>query len=316
MRYPFRTLFPVLCLLLPLPLASAGDTPAATAPATQPAAQPGHAGVTNSVGIKLVRIPAGEFVMGTPANEQKAFNSSVQRPVKLTQAFMMSTTEVTRAQFAAFVEATGYKTDAETDGKGALGAVNGADAVNLNWQNPGIPQAPDHPVVCISWNDAKAYCVWLSKREGKTYRLPTEAEWEYACRAGTTTVYSSGDTLDDLKKVAWASYGGKFDSAGTTAKTGSLAPNAWGLYDMHGTACEWCEDWFGEIPAEPAKDPIGPGNGKSHVIRGGGWSGQLRTLTAAYRMKNEPMGPNSLPRQRNVFGFRVVRVEIEPVAGK
>jgi sulfatase modifying factor 1 len=280
---------------------------AAEAVATQP-------NKPDALAIKLVRVPPGEFTMGMPPNEKRDGNGVTQHRVKLTHGFMIGATEVTRAQFAAFVADTGYQTEAESDGKGGAGYVNGAwtQGIEFSWKNPGFAQAADHPAVDISWNDAKAFCAWLSRREGKTYRLPTEAEWEYACRAGTTTVYCSGDNLDDLKRVAWASYGATFFSAGGTARVATLAPNAWGLFDMHGNACEWCEDWYGDYPEGPAvfADPTGPANGKSHVLRGGGWSGNLRTLTAAYRRRNETT------RQENAVGFRVVRVEVDPAGGK
>ena len=141
--------------------------------------------------------------------------------------------------------------------------------------NPGFPQTDDHPVVNVTWNDAVAFCQWLSRKEGKTYRLPTEAEWEYACRAGTDTRYSNGDDPKQLAQVANVQ-----DDAGRekfphvqeifvpkdgqlTSAVGGLAPNKLGLYDMHGNVWQWCADWYGEdyYAKSPVDDPAGPDSG-------------------------------------------------------
>ena len=179
--------------------------------------------ITTSIGMKLVLIPAGEFMMGSgeSAEETAAFFKKTygvdflqaddfraehpQHRVRVTKAFYLGTYHVTRGQFRQFVKETSYKTDAET-GRGDL--VWDPDEKSLHfskkysWRRAGFEQTDEHPVVNVSWNDATAFCKWLSRKEGKTYRLPTEAEWEYACRAGTTTRYSSGNDPEGLAKVA------------------------------------------------------------------------------------------------------------------
>ena len=175
---------------------------------------------TNSIGIKLEPIPAGEFLMGgqeTAEELVKGFAAYKRSPdffadeyprhrVRITRPFYFGKFEVTVGQFRKFVEAAGYKTEAETDGQGGwgydpvTGKCNGRE-LRFNWKNTGFPQTDEHPVLNVTWNDAVAFCRWLSKKEGTTYRLPTEAEWEYACRAGTTTRYNNGDDPDELPKA-------------------------------------------------------------------------------------------------------------------
>ena len=217
-----------------------------------------------------------------------------QHRVRITRPFYMGTYHVTVGQFRKFVDETHYKTDAEKgERRGAWGwGHNGrrryAFDENLSWRNVGFPQTDEHPVVCVSWNDALAFCKWLSEKEGYTYRLPTEAEWEYSCRAGTTTRYYSGDDPEMLAKVAniadaafkakdlpdW--FGGTIranDGYVFTAPVGRFAPNAFGLYDMHGNATQWCADWHdsGYYARSPKDDPVGPATGHLRVIRGGSW---------------------------------------------
>ena len=156
-----------------------------------------------------------------------------------------------------FVRETNYKTEAERD----------------NWRNAGFPQTDEHPVVNVSWNDAVAFCDWLSQKERRTYRLATEAEWEYACRAGTTTLFSSGDDPKSLVEVA--NLGGMDDGHRFTAPVGSLRANAFGLHDMHGNVWEMCADWFAAdyYARSPETDPTGPSNGSQRVERGQTWDG-------------------------------------------
>ena len=159
-------------------------------------------------------------------------------------------------------------------------------------------------MVNVSWNDAVAFCKWLSKKEGKTYRLPTEAEWEYACRAGTTTRYYSGDDPETLAKVgnvADAAAKAKFpdwrwtikanDGYVFTAPVGKFKPNAFGLYDMHGNAWQWCADWYGEeyYAKSPVDDPTGPDTGDFRVLRGGFWGGWPNYTRSATRVRDFPV---------------------------
>lgn len=295
--------------------------------------------ITNSIGMKLVLIPAGEFQMGnghTGEEEVAAFKPygldlkadvfKAEYPrhwVRITKPFYLGAHEVTVGQFRRFVEAAGYQTDAERNEgfKGAYGfnAETGKFEQNENysWRQVGFPQSDEHPVVNVSWNDAVAFCQWLSKKEGKTYRLPTEAQWEYACRAGSTTRYHSGDdpeTLAQVGNVSDATAKAKFadwkyplsasDGQVFTAPVGSYRANAFGLYDMHGNVSEWCADWYnGEYYANSTgADPAGPDTGSYRVIRGGSWSDRAWYCRSANRS-------NGSPEDRNFFlGFRVSQV--------
>ncbi len=217
--------------------------------------------------------------------------------MKITRPFYLGTYEVTRGQFANFVAATGYKTEAERDGgkaatidsRGEMGVAH-----NLSWQKPGFDQEDSHPVVIVSWNDANAFCRWLSEKEGQTYRLPTEAEWEYACRAGTTTPLISGTKVADLFSVGNgidATFREHFhmpapdprppDGFVFTAPVGSFLPNRFGLFDMHGNAWEWCQDWFGPYSGSPATDPTGPTQGEYRVSRGGGFDCGISAMSSS-----------------------------------
>ena len=176
--------------------------------------------------MEFAWIPPGSFLMGSPAEEEGRDDNEVQHRVTLTKGFYLGVHEVTRGQFAQFVKATGYRTQAEREGGANVWTGSGWKMdPKANWMTPGFEQTDDHPVVCISWNDAVAFADWLSAqdREGRRYRLPTEAEWEYACRAGTQTAYCSGNGLEALKKVGWCSYDGKEGSAGGTKPRGAVS---------------------------------------------------------------------------------------------
>jgi formylglycine-generating enzyme required for sulfatase activity len=255
--------------------------------------------------MTLVPVPAGEFLMGSPETDPEARpNEKPRHRVMITRLFYLGAHEVTVGQFRAFVEKTGYRTDAETDGKG--GSIYDSDLeqnINdskLNWRQPGYPrpQGDDEPVVQVSWNDARAFCGWLSDREKRLYRLPTEAEWEYACRAGSTTSWASGDSPEDLESLAWTPNSG----SPTTHRVGSKAPNAFGLFDMHGNVWEWCLDSYGAYPHGPVIDPTGPPAGKSRVLRGGAWDRKkIRRTKSAYRHDSKPTA------RFYTYGFRVCR---------
>ncbi len=186
---------------------------------------------------------------------------------------------------------------------GSVGAPNEAH----NWRFPAFEQKGDHPVVCISWPDAMAFCEWLSKRDGRTYRLPTEAEWEYACRAGTTTAYSFGDDESDVKGYGW--YAG--NSRGTTHPVGAKRPNPWGLFDLHGNVAEWCMDWYGTYPRSTLTDPSGPDRGSGRIIRGGSWADDLHGEHEAFNLRSASRYYIYFPRIKlNWVGMRVV-AEVE-----
>jgi formylglycine-generating enzyme required for sulfatase activity len=208
----------------------------------------------------MVWIPPGTFVMGSPEGERgRMDNEGPQTRVTLTKGFWMGKYEVTVGE--------------------CLAVMGQVENLCIQPQNPGDL---DLPARCVSWDDAVAYCQKLTEQErtagrlptGYVYRLPTEAEWEYACRAGTTTRYSFGDALgcDD-----YCEYCALLDSYmwwcgnGDSGHVGQRLPNQWGLYDMHGNAREWCQDWFGEYPGGGVVDPRGPASGSARVIRGGSY---------------------------------------------
>src|SRR5581483_3890845 len=157
---------------------------------------------------------------------------------------------------------------------------------DCTWRTPGFPQDDDHPVVCVSWNDAAAFCAWLTRAAGRVYRLPTEAEWEYACRAGTTTPFHFGESLGPAEaNIDGAQpYGGAppGPSRGGTTRVGSYPANGFGLHDMHGNVYEWCGDWYdpGYYAVSDGRDPRGPASGSERCVRGGAWN------TAAVRCRS------------------------------
>ncbi len=275
----------------------------------------------DKVTLKLVEIPAGKFTMGSPETERGRDDDETQHEVTISKPFYMGITHVTVDQFAAFVKDGGYKTDAEKDGWSVgleikdgtmkFEKVNGG-----SWRNPSFDQKGDHPVVQVTWNDAKAFCDWLSRKSGKTVVLPTEAQWEYACRAGTKTAYPWGDNPDkgkgwanaadqSLKKRIPNQTGLAFfswdDGFVFTSPVGSFKPNAFGLYDMIGNASQWCQDRFGDYKKVTITDPTGAYTGNSRVLRGGAWFIFPKFCRSAYRDRHAPdyRGDGA------GFGFRV-----------
>ncbi|UCE99006.1 MAG: formylglycine-generating enzyme family protein [Planctomycetota bacterium] len=204
--------------------------------------------MVNSIGMKLAYIPAGEFVMGSPIEEDGRQGDELQHRVKLTRPFRIGVTEVTQAQWNSVMD------------------------INRSHFKGG-----DLPVEKVSWREAVAFCEKLSEKEGRCYRLPTEAEWEYACRAGTTGAFWGNGDIDEMGWYADNSEGQTHEVAGKKA-------NAWGLYDMHGNVSEWCSDIYGaEYPEEGVVDPVGPAEGTYRVIRGGSWSYFARGCRCAAR---------------------------------
>ena len=268
---------------------------------------------TNSVGMKFVKAPAGEFQMGQDG-PQREYNKNGawfqtastrfdeadwdERPVHtvaIRKAFALAATEVTNAQYEQF------------------------DPSHKRFRGRnGVSSGDDEAVASVSWVDAAAFCDWLSKKEKRTYRLPTEAEWEYAARAGTTTLFHTGDHLpaghhkwitdEGTRKLYYAKTGMPAEYAtgqgAANLRVGQTTPNAWGVYDMHGNVEEWCLDWYG--PYEPGRqvDPVGRSDGDFRVTRGGAHSELTRMLRSANRS-------GRLPDTRNdQIGFRVVQGEL------
>lgn len=300
-------------------LAAFAPTSGAEEPATH--GQPHE--IANSVGMRLIKIPAGEFLMGGQESAEdlvKAFPAYGRKPegfgdeyprhrVRITKPFYLGKYEVTIGDFSKFVTETQYKTEAERDGTGGWGynpKIGHCEGRKLqyNWRNAGFPQTNDHPVLNVTWNDAVAFCQWLSRKEGKTYRLPTEAEWEYACRAGTTTRYSYGDDPAEMVKLAkttsdkgWTSFPAVQNipvsaegSGQFTVPVGSFPPNRFGLYDIHGNVWEWCADWYGKdyYSRSPVDDPQGPDSGQRRIRRGGAWNSFPLWPRCSFRNWNRP----------------------------
>ncbi len=255
-------------------------------------------------GPEMVVIAAGTFRMGDIQGEGRK-NEKPVHEVRITRSFAIGKYEVTVGQFADFVKATGYKTEAE-QGDGCWGwsvqwkSEQWKKNARFNWRSPGFSQNDDHPVVCVSWHDAKAYIDWLSRQAGHAYRLPTEAEWEYAAQAGSTAAYSFGNDAEAVGNYAWYLN----NSSKKTHPVGQKQPNAWGLYDVHGNASEWVGDWYdaGYYAKSPLQDPKGPATSPGRVIRGGGGDGGARSCRSAHRYVYVPSD-----RLGNV-GFRLVRL--------
>lgn len=301
---------------------------------------------TNSIGVKFAFIPPGEFMMGSSesADAKSTFfkesyqmglmksdqfsNEHPQHRVRISKAFYFGIYPVTRGQFRAFIEDTGYKTVAERGERHVPGVFGFDPSKNMysfmkdnSWRNPGYEQDDDHPAVAIAWIDATAFCEWLSKKEGKSYRLPTEAEWEYACRAGTRTRYHSGDdpeTLATAANIGDVTAAAKFERFGWalntsdgelfTSEVGRYQPNAFGLYDMHGNVWQWCSDWYKPdyYSESPVDDPTGPGIGyrsrDRRIARGGSWYSRPWECTSSTRHWINPAS-----QECDQIGFRVIQ---------
>jgi len=232
-----------------------------------------------TIGMKFMKIPAGTFLMGSPDTEKDRHDNEHQHKVTISKPFYMQTTEVTQGQWKAVMDSEPWKED---------------DNVKIG---------PNYAAPWISWNDSVAYCKKLSAKEGKTYRLPTEAEWEYACRAGTETRWSFGDDEKVLGDYAWYYNNASNIGEKYAHRVALKKPNAFGLYDMHGNVWEWCHDYYGKnyYTQSTEKDPRGPAEGSSRILRGGGWLNSSRYSRSALRGR-------PLADYRNYFlGFRVVR---------
>ncbi len=283
----------------PLPASLAGASPPAPLP---PPAAPSRASpvLVNSLSQTLVYVVPGAFRMGCDPGEDGADTCGPQHSVQLSHGFYLGRVEVTRGQFAAFVGAAGYLTTAERAGW-ALGLDESGRwqrVVGLSWRNPGFTQTDSHPVVCVSADDAEAFCLWIGGREGRRYRLPTEAEWEYACRAGGLTGWSWGDSptaAEPRCNGADAAWVQRFPGSDAfdwnddhcfTSPVAAFSSNEWGLFDVHGNAQEWCQDAYAPYSGEDAVDPVadaGESSGATRVLRGGSFASGANVSRAAQR---------------------------------
>jgi len=234
--------------------------------------------LTNSVGMSLKFIKTGSsFLMGA---DSEARADQKPHSVRLTQPFYIGVYQVTNAQWR-----------------------------QLMGVSPGQSKQDAWPVEQVSWHDAAKFCRELSslpeeKRAGRVYRLPTEAEWEFVCRAGSSTAYSFGDEEALLHDYAWF----KENSGGHAQPVGKKKPNAWGIFDMHGNVCEWCSDWYADYPDDSITDPLGPSEGTDRVLRGGGWDNDAQWCLAAWRNATNPSD------SADGLGFRIALSQEQPIS--
>ncbi|MEI6783051.1 MAG: formylglycine-generating enzyme family protein [Verrucomicrobiota bacterium] len=238
------------------------------------------AGSRPTPGLRFVWLAAGQFAMGSPTNEvDRESNEGPQTQVTISRGFWMGKYEVTQGEYL---------------------SVIGTNPSSL-------PGDTDRPVEMVSWEDATNYCAQLTARArlpaGWVYRLPMEAEWEYASRAGSTKRFSYGD---DPEYTQLANYAWSRNSGGTTHAVGGKLPNRWDLYDMSGNVWEWCADWYGNYPGGSVMDPQGSSAGSSRVVRGGRWTNSGRCCRSAYRLSDYPSDRNY------IVGFRVVLAPCQP----
>ena len=225
-------------------------------------------------GPPMVVIPGGRFLMGSPPEERGREDEEHQHEVGIITPFAIGKFPVTFEDYDRFCEATGREKPSDWEWGRAT-----------------------RPVIDVSWEDAVAYCAWLSQQTGARYRLPTEAEWEYACRASSETKYCFGDDERQLEDYAWYSN----NAGGKTHPVGEKQANAWGLYDVHGNVLEWVQDWYGPYSKAPQHDPSGPESGSGRVIRGGSWISDAEYCRSAFRGRIDPGDRD------DDLGFRLAR---------
>lgn len=234
----------------------------------------------NGVDYTFCWCPAGEFMMGSPKSEEGRFDDETQHRVKLTKGFWMLETEVTQKMWKSVMGTT---------------IEEQRDKANKDWNLAGV--GPQNPMYYVSWEECVEFCEKLSGLTKSKIKLPTEAEWEYACRAGTTGEYGGTGSLDAM---GWY----EDNSGERTHEVKTKKANAWGLYDMHGNVWEWCSDWYDKTYYEnsPGTDPVGPNSGSNRVGRGGGWGDFARYCRSALRSDSDPTG------RRGILGFRLALV--------
>lgn len=266
--------------LFPRTRVSSGTSAPSIVPKVPNVSKPTERIIENSIGMRLVLLPAGEFVMGSPDSEEDRQEGEGQHRVCITKPFYLGMTEVTQAQWEAVMGTRPWR--------------------GMEYAKDG----PDHAATSVSWHDAVKFCAALSKKEGTLYRLPTEAEWEYACRAGTTTTFHFGNDASHLGDYAWFKANAEQAGEWYAHPVGRKKPNPFGLYDIHGNVCEWCSDWYDVdyYATSPDTDPMGPSNGTFRVFRGMSWRNPAKGCRSAARNSGDPETGT------NLVGFRVVRI--------
>lgn len=251
------------------------------------------------VTMDMLLVRPGSFQQGSPPGEAgREADEGPQRRVTISQAYYMAKFPVTRGQFARFAEAARFRTEAEKGESGGYGVVNGklVQQKQFTWRNPGFAQTDDHPVVLVSWADAAAFCQWLTTKTGRLCELPTEAQWELACRAGSTLAHYA----EPVDAVAWY----RQNSGGTTQAVGGKRANAWGFHDFYGPVWQWCRDWYGPYPPGNANDPFQANARLSdkprRVLRGGSFLSDVSHARSAERYRNDAGSRNA------DNGFRIV----------
>jgi formylglycine-generating enzyme required for sulfatase activity len=268
--------------------------------------------IVNSLGMQFVPVPAGSFRMGSPQEEKQRSKDEEQHEVEITRPFHLGACAVAQGQFRRVM---GYNPSFfSADGRGKEGAQYAQGPAAGRDKVEGLGGTDDLPVENVSWDEAVELCGRLSAlgpelAAGRLYRLPTEAEWEYACRGGAPEyqVFHYGNSLTSTQ----ANFDGDLPYGapqgpylGRTSKAGSYAPNAWGLFDMHGNVWEWCSDWYDKdfYRNSPRRDPAGPAGGSSRVLRGGSWDCFGQRCRSAWRNGCEPAS------RYEFLGFRVALV--------
>lgn len=251
--------------------------------------------LSGEVALDLIWIDSGSFMMGSPYDEPgRRRDEGPQTWVRLSSGYWIGETEVTIAQYRTFAKQSGFKTEAEREPREGMKIFNGTrweEGPRRSWRNR-FADSEEHPVIGVSWNDAVAFCEWLTERErragrlpdGYAYQLPTEAQWENAARAGSTSLWSFGGDEANLGRYAW--HRGNSDQR--THAVARKSPNPLGLYDVHGNAWEWTADWMGDYPGTTVRDFDGPSMGSNKVIRGGSWYDSARFTRVAFRHQGSP----------------------------
>jgi len=280
--------------------------------------------IVNGLGMHFVSIQPGSFMMGSPEDEPARYDDEMLHEVTLSHGFEMQTTPVTVGQWRMFVEATGFETQAELE-DGARGLLVGGRGDQeeeweidpaFSWKSPGFEQTDGHPITCLTLQDTESFIDWLNQQDSQGYRLPTEAEWEYVCRAGSNSIFTHGNCLsaddanfnDAIHPLPGCSNSGTYRKA--TVPVTRFRPNRWGLYDMHGNVMERCLDRvdFDEQTEQLICDTyvdgiVNPLNreGSLNIARGGCWSADAKHSRAACRIKYAP------DERWTFLGFRLVR---------